>query len=144
MASNERKMMDNALKTILIPFLREHGFKGSFPHFRRKNATNIDLITFQFNKWGGSFIVELSSCSLEGVTMHWGEHIPPNKVTAHHVNERFRLGEKSRVADGNWFYFKKAKLEIDYEKVAINVLKLLNISDRSWISSLLKNRFFIN
>ena len=52
MASNEREMMNNALKKVAIPFLREQGFKGSLPHFRRKNETNIDLITFQFNKVG--------------------------------------------------------------------------------------------
>lgn len=51
MASNEREMMDNALKKVVIPFLRQQGFKGSLPHFRRMNENNIDLITFQFNKW---------------------------------------------------------------------------------------------
>ncbi|MEY8738422.1 DUF4304 domain-containing protein [Bacillales bacterium AN1005] len=60
MASIERKKMDNALKQVVIPTLREQGFKGSLPHFRRINENNIDLITFQFNKWGGSFIVELA------------------------------------------------------------------------------------
>ncbi|WP_366945292.1 DUF4304 domain-containing protein [uncultured Metabacillus sp.] len=33
-------------------------------HFRRKNEENINLITFQFNKWGGSFVVELASCCI--------------------------------------------------------------------------------
>lgn len=28
MASNEREMMNNALKKVAIPFLREQGFKG--------------------------------------------------------------------------------------------------------------------
>jgi len=136
MPSNERKMMNNALKKVVIPVLRKQGFKGSFPHFRRKNENNIDLITFQFNKWGGSFIVELATCSIEGVTMYWGKQIPPNKVTAHHINKRFRLGAKSEDEDGVWFDYEFAKLEGDFEKVALSVLKLLNTSDQLWISKL--------
>jgi hypothetical protein len=137
MESNARAMMNNALKKIVIPILREHTFKGSLPHFRRKNENNIDLITFQFNKWGGSFVVELASCSIEGLTTHWGEHILPNKVTAHDINKRYRLGAKSEDEDGIWFDFEQAKTEEDYEKVASNVLGFLNIIDRSWISKLL-------
>ena len=49
MSMNERKMMDNALKKVVIPVLRKLEFKGSLPHFRRMNENNIDLITFQFN-----------------------------------------------------------------------------------------------
>jgi len=138
MASNERKMMDNALKKVAIPFLREQGFKGSLPHFRRKNEINIDLITFQFNRWGGSFVVELATCSIEGVTTHWGKHIPPNKVTAHDITKRIRLGAKLEDEDGKWFNFENAKSDEDFEEVASNVVDLLNISDRSWITKLFK------
>lgn len=64
------------------------------------NENNIDLITFRFNRWIGSFIVELATCPTEGATIHWGEQIPPNKVTAHHINKRFRLGAESKDEDG--------------------------------------------
>ncbi len=138
MSLNERKMMDNALKKIVVPVLRKQEFKGSLPHFRRKNEKNIDLITFQFSRWGGSFVVEIATCPIEGVTMYWGENILPNKVTAHHLNDRFRLGAKSKDEEGEgiWFDFENAKTEEEYEKVASNVLGLLNTSDRLWISNL--------
>ncbi|TCN20450.1 DUF4304 domain-containing protein [Mesobacillus foraminis] len=136
MSTAEKKMIDTALKEIVIPILREQGFKGSFPHFRRVNETNIDLITFQFNKWGGSFVVELATCIKEGTTMSWGEKIPPNKVTAHHINERFRLGATSFEDEGIWFSYEKARSVEDYTAVAENVLKLLNTSDESWITTL--------
>nr|WP_268888411.1 DUF4304 domain-containing protein [Heyndrickxia shackletonii] len=42
--------MISALKKIVVPELRERGFKGSFPHFRRIFENKIDLITFQFDK----------------------------------------------------------------------------------------------
>lgn len=135
--SNARNMMDNTLKKVVIPVLRVQGFKGSFPHFRRENENNIDLITFQFNKWGGSFVVELAICPINGATMSWGEQVPPNKVTVHHINRRYRLGAKSGDEDGIWFNFEYVKTEEDYEKVASKVLDLLNTSDHSWISRLL-------
>lgn len=137
MESNRRKMMDNAFKKIVTPVLRKQEFKGSLPHFRRNNEMNIDLITFQFNRWGGSFVVELATCPIEGVTMNWGEKIPPNKVTAQHLKNRFRLGAKSVDEDGIWFDFEKAKTDDDFEEIASSVVGLLNTSDRLWISMLL-------
>ncbi|WP_226671140.1 DUF4304 domain-containing protein [Metabacillus litoralis] len=138
MSSEHRKNMNLAIKGMIVPVLREQGFKGSFPHFRRKNEKNIDLVTFQFNRWGGSFVVELAICPLEGVTMHWGEEIPPNKVTAHDVNKRLRLGAVSEEEDGIWFTYENSKTQKDFEQVASDVLGLLNTSDRNWISMLLK------
>ncbi|WP_191556767.1 DUF4304 domain-containing protein [Metabacillus idriensis] len=64
------------------------------------NEANIDLITFQFNKWGGSFVVELASCPSQGIISSWGEEIPSNKITAHNMDKRFRLGATSREEEG--------------------------------------------
>ncbi|MDR4927242.1 hypothetical protein [Peribacillus simplex] len=50
-------------------------------------------------------MVELASCPKDGTIMSWGEKIPPNKVIAHHINERFRLGAKSLEEDGIWFNY---------------------------------------
>lgn len=137
MSMDKRKMMDIALKKVVIPVLRKQEFKGSLPHFRRKNEKNIDLITFQFSRWGGSFVVEVATCPIEGVTMYWGEHIPPNKVAAHHLNNRFRIGAKSKGEDGKWFDFEDAKTEEEFDEVASSVLDLLNTTDRLLISKLL-------
>ena len=67
--------------------------------------------------------------------MNCGVKIPPNKVSAHHLNNRFRLGAKS--VDGIWFDFENAKTEDDFEEIASSVVGLLNTSDRLWISMLL-------
>lgn len=90
------------------------------------------MITFQFNRWGGSFIVELATCPTEGTTMYWGEKIPPNKVNAHHIDDRYRLGANSLEDDGIWFKYENALTEDDYAKVAENVLKLIKTSDQNW------------
>src|SRR5260221_2865136 len=88
MSSKDREAMDAALKELVIPVLRANGFKGSLPHFRRVTPQAIDLLTFQFDKWGGGFVVEISKCSPGGYTMHWGQHLAPSKVTAHHLHPR--------------------------------------------------------
>ena len=136
MTTNTRQNMTNSIKEIVVPYLREHGFKGSFPHFRRQHEDYIDLITFQFNRYGGSFVVELAICPADGVTTSWGEEIPPNKVTAHDVSERHRLSENENDPAFDWFVYEEAKSKEDYDIVATKVKNLLRISDVNWIKNL--------
>ena len=126
MNTNKRLAMINALKTIVVSYLREHGSKGAFPHFRRQKENYIDLITFQFNRYGGSFVVELAFFPAEGITTSWGEHISPKKVTAHDVNERYRLNEDLNDASKQWYHYETAIDEKDYEQVASEVKHLLH------------------
>ena len=121
MMNLQREQMNTALKTIVVPHLRAHQFKGSFPHFRRKHDTHIDLITFQFNRYGGSFVVECAICPKDGVTTYWGEHIPPNKVTAHDVNERYRLQHD----DEQWFNYEQFDTMLQFEQLALVVMQHL-------------------
>jgi hypothetical protein len=67
----------------------------------------IELLTVQFDRHGGGFVIEISKCPPEGFTTHWGEQIPPNKVRAWdlHPNQRRRLGSPSLGKDGHWFRF---------------------------------------
>lgn len=48
-----RKAMDTAIKSVVIPVLREAEFTGSFPHLRRASTRGMDLLTFQFDRHGG-------------------------------------------------------------------------------------------
>ena len=99
--------MISSLKKLFVPALRERGFKGTFPHFRRLRSERIDLLTVQFDRQGGGFIIEISSCPPEGTTTAWGEHIPPKRVRAWdmHPNVRPRLGSPAPEMDGHWFRF---------------------------------------
>ena len=56
-----RNKLNSEIKNTIVPDLRKEGFKGSFPHFRRMfEDDRVDYISFQFNKWGGSFIVKMA------------------------------------------------------------------------------------
>jgi len=132
--SAEREKMIAALKDKIVPVLKARGFKGTFPHFRRLTNSGIHLLTFQFDKWGGGYVVEVAACSSAGVKMHWGEQIPPNKVTAQHVNKRLRLGASDSKTD-HWFRYDRGglfKFGDPYEKAANEVLPYLDGQAENW------------
>ncbi|HKQ09265.1 MAG TPA: DUF4304 domain-containing protein, partial [Blastocatellia bacterium] len=106
--SDERDRMIKALKEHVIPVLRERGFKGSFPHFRRTTERTIHLVTFQFDKWGGGFVVEIAACPPNGVHRPSGEQIPPTKIRAWDVARRLRLGASDEKSD-HWFRYDKRR-----------------------------------
>jgi hypothetical protein len=134
--SDERDRMIETLKEQVVPMLRERGFKGSFPHFRRPTERAIHLLTFQFDKWGGGFTVEIAICSPDGLTMSWGEHIPPTKVRAWDVTpaHRPRLGPKK---SNKWFRFDKQgwfSSGDPYERAALELLPYLDQAEDWWRS----------
>lgn len=96
-----------SLRKVFLPALRERRFKGSLPHFRRIGDKQIDLLTVQFDRHGGGFVIEIAKCPPEGITTYWGKEIPPNKVTAWdlHPYDRRRLGSPRAGEDGHWFRF---------------------------------------
>jgi hypothetical protein len=132
--SAERDKMVAVLKATVVPVLKARGFKGSFPHFRRPTGSAIHLLTFQFDKWGGGFVVEIAKCPPEGVTTTWGLEIPPGKVTAHHVNERLRLGA-SGAGEDHWFRYDQErafKFGDPYQSAAEEVLLAYDSQAEQW------------
>jgi hypothetical protein len=101
-----REEMNSALQRLVVPVLRKRGFTGSLPHLRRVANDRIDLLTFQFDKWGGGFVVEVAKSDADGVTMSWGETIPPARIKAHdvHPKMRLRLGAAGPGED-HWFRY---------------------------------------
>jgi hypothetical protein len=112
-----RSALESAIRELVIPELRHRGFKGSFPHFRRLGDGRIDLLTFQFNSSGGSFVVEIARCGPNGLTGPWRD-VPANKVTAWDVDERLRLGSDPGAGEADhWFVYGKPNYEEGHLKV---------------------------
>jgi hypothetical protein len=88
----------------MIAALKAAFFEGWLAHFRRIQTTRIDLLTVPFNKWGGSFVIEVAKCPPEGITTAWGEFHAPNKCRAWDVpyRPRHRLGSPTPGKDGVW------------------------------------------
>ena len=104
----------------------------------------MDLLTFQFSRSGGKFVVELSQCGPDGYTTRWGEHIAPGEVTAHHLDRRQRLGGGLgfRPPD-HWYVYdfenydppmasSAAQLEEDCRVAAAGVLKDYDRQAEAW------------
>jgi Domain of unknown function (DUF4304) len=127
--------MISALRAVAVSHLRSVGFRGSFPHFRRPTSSRIDLLTFQFDRHGGGFVVEIATSPSEGVTMHWGEHRPPETVTAHDIDpaHRQRLGS-GKKGDDHWFRYEPqaAKNPEVFHQVAAEVVRLVNDQAERW------------
>jgi hypothetical protein len=135
--SESRTKMIEALKEVVIPSLRDRGFQGSFPHFRRISDREIDLLSFQFDKWGGGFVIEISRCAGSGITTHWGERIPPDKVRAidSHPDQRHRVQPGKGGSTDDWFRFdQKSILPSDgrFGRVARSVLPYLDEAEAWW------------
>ncbi len=134
MTSSNRDEMIKALKSSVVPLLREKGFKGSFPHFRRRLETRIDLISFFFDKYGGGFVVDIGASPTNGYTVSRGYHIPPNKVnTTHHVPQ-MRLQPTEEPPDFSFRYDEEPVLDGIYEKLAREVAFLLPEAEQWWNS----------
>ena len=89
------------------------------------------MLTVQFDRYGGGFVVELAKCPPDGVTTLWGARIPPNKVKAHNVLTRLRLGSNPAANEfDHWFRYDGSESP---EEVAKSVVALIATqADAAW------------
>lgn len=130
--------MKLALNQIVIPELRKLQFKGTFPHFRRILDGKLNLLTFQFDKYGGGFIIEIANCDANGFTTHWGKEIPPTKLTVYDLSKRKRIYADIKSADtsiNNWYRYDRTSLNqiINiYQSICNEILDNLNFAENYW------------
>lgn len=138
MSSNNKKEMIKSLNLIVVPVLRDLGFTGSFPHFRRNIDDRLNFITFQFDRSGGGFVIEIANCPVNGVNIPFIKDIKPNKLTAHHLNKRKRIQSNMVTTSSlteDWFRYDREYLfgfRSIYKKVSKDVLSKLTIAEDYW------------
>jgi Domain of unknown function (DUF4304) len=114
------------LKRTVVPVLRELGFRGSFPHFRRVSESQVELLTFQFSSGGGEFVVEIGKFPPEGYELY-GQVIPSDEVKMMHLLGRMRLGAMDGASD-HWFNYEGG----NYGEVAASVVPYLRGQALEW------------
>ncbi|PCH61934.1 MAG: hypothetical protein COC09_09885 [Gammaproteobacteria bacterium] len=102
----ERKQMESELKEYCISFLRERGFKGSFPNLYKETKGFVCLINFQFFSSGGSFCINLSYAEPNRNNVYYKKETEAKKLKASQTRKRVRLGSENLEGD-NWFSFGK-------------------------------------
>ena len=101
---SNRNIMLSALKEHTISQLKQQGFTGKHPNYRRKLDNCIELITFQTNKWGGSFTIEVSAVfpDLQNKNYELYDGVTEETFGVEATNHRYRL---PGTFDG-WFYYR--------------------------------------
>ena len=95
MSVHDDRMME-ALKAHLFPELRQRGFKGSFPHFRRESPDRIDFVMIQFRRGGGGLAINIGQSGPKGMAEGPWAELPVEKLTVGHLSAR------SRISTGFW------------------------------------------
>ena len=98
------QLMKKALNKNVIAPLLEQGFTGKWPNFRKVYHHHIELLTFQTNKYGGSFTVELSAIFPNANNKNYTnfDDKPLSELNVWDTNVRYRL---KGMYDG-WFYYR--------------------------------------
>ncbi len=126
--TKRRQQMRAALKAVVTPVLRKRGFTGSCPHFRRLGNQRHDLLTFYFDKYGDSFVIDLGQRLSDWVPAPGRIYPPPHKITPWDLE----ACERARVQPGpfinqktSWFHYDKAETPADYARIAESVVPLV-------------------
>lgn len=140
----DRKDINTFLREKIIPWFRKIGFKGSLPYLRRITDCTVDLVTFQFDRNGGGFVIELAQTKNEVFKTYWGKEILQSKLTAYDLNNRTRIHPKGILKDSltdDWFRFDKGglftdplkKIEKDIENNMETIENYFKIAEWGWL-----------
>ena len=96
--------MRKAIDKHVIPHLTANSFVGDYPHYKKVYDDRIELLTFQNNKHGNSFTIEISTVFLDtkrDSNFFTGDFETAEDATVWSTNLRYRL---KGMYDG-WFYY---------------------------------------
>jgi hypothetical protein len=117
---NDGTRMKRALAKLVLAPLLEAGFTGSHPHLRRTVGVRMELVSFQTDKWGGGFLIELATCPSKNIRDWAGQRVAAARVTAHHMAERVRLPKV--VNRRAWYRYDTSTDEARFDKIAKQAL----------------------
>lgn len=94
-AVSHGKAMKQALHRIVGSDLKQHGFRGAMPHYRRVLSGRTDVVSFTFSRFANSFCVSVATFPTTDIAA---------KVDA---LDGTRLGNVlyPEGVDGHWFEF---------------------------------------
>jgi hypothetical protein len=134
----DKKKIESSLKQITVSYLREIGFKGSFPNFYRDENGFVSLINFQFYSAGGSFCVNVSYADPDRRNIYIYEDYEPKKLRVSQTREHIRL---KTAPDDDWFVYGETNYGVTRgtvkapDDIATTIIKLLEQQAVVWLTS---------
>ncbi len=130
-------LMRKALKRHWLPELSRLGFVGKTSTFQRLEAESQDLLSLQYWKYGGEFILEFARRSRGPFATSWGSIVPEVEMEVTYLNplDRARLQQAGPLAGKNLGGFAFTSFENDYSKyewLALQVASLMPAVD-AWL-----------
>lgn len=111
-----REKIIDEIKEYIIPEIRKREFKGSYPHFKRIKNNQIDLLSFQFDKYGSAFWIEISvvyTGNDQYTNIIFSEKESIEKINVFNTNIRYRLLNE----DGDFFNYEDTNITKCVEQV---------------------------
>lgn len=137
--SRNGDLMRKAMKRLLLPELARLGFVGKASTFQRLGEDFQDLLTIQYWKYGGEFILEFARRGRGPLTTSWQEVVPEARLDVAYVSptDRGRLEQRGERAGQYLRGFDFSAFGEDtgkYEALASEVAALLPEVD-AWLAS---------
>jgi hypothetical protein len=129
----QREKMIKHLKTKVVPELKKMGFKGTFPHFKMIRGEMGVTSTIQFNRYGGSFILEFGRDKLSELN-EFVQAAPMERLKTGWMRNRYRLGSPAKGEDGTWFNYENFTDDKQYDLLAEEVRQKLFLA-RNFLKS---------
>jgi Domain of unknown function (DUF4304) len=127
--TRQRQKMRNALKPVITPLLHQHRFSGTWPHFRRLGKDRHDFLTFYFDKFGNSFVIDLGQTKSDYHQAGSVNYPPPEKRNPWYLEGH----QRSRVQPGpfngktsSWFRYDDAETPTDFMRIAESVVPFIH------------------
>lgn len=135
--SRNGDLMRKALKRHWLPEMTRLGFVGAGSHYRRLEPEAQDLLTLQYWKFGGEFILEFARRCRGPFETTWGKPIPESEMEVIYLNplERARLEQRGPLTGPHLRGFDFSTFGEDageYEKLALHVPALMPCVDH-WL-----------
>ena len=136
--SREGDLMRKAFRKHLLPALAAAGFVGKSIHFMRLRDDSQDLLSIQYWKYGGSFILEFGRRGRGPLQTAWGPVIPEDSLDVAYlpVQDRAQIQERDAPPDDTFAGFRFAGFGEDvakYDGLALRVASYLPQME-AWLS----------
>lgn len=125
MEKEKKSKIVKILKSLTVPTIKSLGFFGTFPHFRRNKNDRYEFLSFQFNRYGGSFIIEVGFVAPDKL-LEWAKALPFQKLNYGNTRAENRLRIQPDNESGDfWFKYNDFTKEEQFKELAELVTTLL-------------------